>query len=332
MAHTLRDGQGDLGPRGKALPSPVGLVHSWGAMRTALYIINPAGHGGSGMRTWEEFATRWREPIADDDIRVTKRPGHAREIAIEADGYDTLVAVGGDGTVGEVISGVMDREPPRPRVAIVPGGTGNDIARNLGMGTVDAAVAALRDGVPRAVDIVDVESEVDGRPEHRFGFLYGSAGFSSLPLVKRWIKRWLGPAIAYNQATFRNILIFQAPVMKVRSAERSFEGRSWMVIAGNAERTSGGSVCMSPGARTDDGLLDVAIYPNRNRFLMLTQLFPKIPSGAQVDEPDVAYFQTARVEVDSDPPSIVEVDGDLFGTTPASFTVVPNAVKVLCPR
>jgi diacylglycerol kinase family enzyme len=65
---------------------------------------------------------------------------------------------------------------------------------------------------------------------------------------------------------------------------------------------------------------------------MLTQLFPKIPSGAQVEEADVLYFRTASVEVESDPPSIVELDGDLFGTTPASFTVVPNAVKVLCPR
>ncbi len=87
---------------------------------------------------------------------------------------------------------------------------------------------------------------------------------------------------------------------------------------------------MSPNARTDDGLLEVAIYPSRNRFLMLTQLFPKIPSGAEVEEPDVAYFRTARVEVDSDPPSIVELDGDLFGETPATFAVVPDAVKVLC--
>jgi YegS/Rv2252/BmrU family lipid kinase len=301
-------------------------------MRKALYIINPAGHGGSGMRTWEKFKAHWRDPIADEDVRVTERPGHARDIAATATGYDTLVAVGGDGTVGEVISGVMDDEQTGPCVAIVPGGTGNDIARNLGMGTVDAAVAALRDGVPQSVDIVDVECQVDGQPEHRFAFLYGSTGFSSLPLVKPWIKRWLGAAIAYNEATLRNILTFQAPVMKVRSVERCFDGRSWMVIAGNAERTSGGSVCMSPGARTDDGLLDVAIYPNRNRFLMLTQLFPKIPSGAQVDEADVAYFRTASVAVDSDPPSIVELDGDLFGTTPATFTVVPDAVKVLCRR
>ncbi len=89
---------------------------------------------------------------------------------------------------------------------------------------------------------------------------------------------------------------------------------------------------MSPGARVDDGFLDVAIYPNRHRMRMLTQLFPKIPSGAQVEEPDVAYFRTARIEVDSDPPSVVELDGDLFGTTPVTFTAVPGAVEVICLR
>mgnify|MGYP001555179885 CR=1 FL=1 len=301
-------------------------------MGDALYIINPAGHGGSGLRTWSQFKALWPDPIDEDDVRVTERSGHAREIAAAAAGYETLVAVGGDGTVGEVISGVMDRSRVRPHIAIVPGGTGNDIARNLGMGTLETAVAALRDGVPRTVDIVDVEARVEGRPEHRFAFLYGAAGFSAIPLVKPWIKRWLGPTIAYNEATLRNILKFQAPIMRVRSRERSFEGRSWMVIAGNAERTTGGSVCMSPGARIDDGLLDVAIYPNRHRLLMLTQLFPKIPTGAQVEEPDVAYFRTARIEVDSDPPSFVDLDGELFGTTPATFTALPGAVNVMCLR
>jgi diacylglycerol kinase (ATP) len=301
-------------------------------MAKVLYIVNPAGHGGSGPRTWTDFQAAWGEPIAADAVRVTQRPGHAREIAAHAVAFDVLVAVGGDGTVGEVISGVMDRHGERPSIAIVPGGTGNDIARNLGMGTTEAAVAALRAGKARAVDIVQAECHVDGHAQRRFGFLYGSAGFSGLSLVKPWMKRWLGPAIAYNLATFLEIIVFRAPLVTVRSEDIEFEGRSWMVVAGNAERVSGGSVCMSPGARLDDGLLNVAIYPNRHRMLMLTQLFPKIPSGAQVDEPDVTYVRTARIEVESSPPAVVELDGDLFGTTPASFTVLPRAVEVMCPR
>jgi len=300
-------------------------------MSKVLYIINPAGRGGTGMETWAEFTKAWGDPIEDAHVRVTKRPGHAREIAATAQEYEVLAAVGGDGTVGEVISGVMDREDTPPHVAIVPGGTGNDIARSLDMGTSEAAVRALHDGAPRAVDIVQVESQVDGRPQRKFAFLYGSAGFSSLPLVKPWMKRWLGPAIAYNVATLLKIMVFRAPLVSVHWQEGEFEGRSWMVVAGNAERVSGGSVCMSPGASLEDGLLDIGIYPNRNRLLMLTQLFPKIPSGAQVDEPDVAYFRAPRIDVRSEPPSVVELDGDLFGTTPASFEVIPNAVTVMCP-
>ncbi len=87
---------------------------------------------------------------------------------------------------------------------------------------------------------------------------------------------------------------------------------------------------MSPGASLEDGFLDVSIYPNRPRLLMLTQLFPKIPSGAQVDEADFAYFRTARVEVESEPPSWVDLDGDLYGRTPVTFEVVPRAVEIMC--
>ena len=146
------------------------------------------------------------------------------------------------------------------------------------------------------------------------------------------MKRWLGPAIAYNFATFVEIMVFRAPHMTVRSkeGEEEFRGRSWMVVAGNAERISGGSVCIAPGASLEDGLLNVAIYPNRHRLFMLTQLFPKIPSGTQVDEPDVAYFRTERIEVESEPASLVDLDGDLVGKTPATFEVLPRAVEILC--
>jgi diacylglycerol kinase family enzyme len=78
-------------------------------MRNTLYIINPAGHGGTGIEIWERFKSAFPETIRPENVAVTTRPGHAREIAASADGYETLAAAGGDGTVGEVMTAIMSR-------------------------------------------------------------------------------------------------------------------------------------------------------------------------------------------------------------------------------
>ena len=96
-------------------------------MDRCLYIINPAGHGGKGTAAWEAFKTLWPDPIDPEHVMVTNRAGHAREIATSVKGYDVLAAVGGDGTIGEVISGLMDRKGSRPKLALIPTGTGNDM-------------------------------------------------------------------------------------------------------------------------------------------------------------------------------------------------------------
>ena len=89
------------------------------------------GFGEGHNRLFEESDAE-HYLISNADVRYTERPGHAREIAAAAAGCDLIVAVGGDGTTGEVLSGIMDRASPRPRLAILPAGTGNDIARHVG--------------------------------------------------------------------------------------------------------------------------------------------------------------------------------------------------------
>ena len=122
-----------------------------------LFIINPAGHGGTGTTTWERFQALWPHPIGPEHAIVTERPGHAREIALSAVGFDTLAAVGGDGTVADIMSGLLDRPGNKPKLAIVPAGTGNDIARNTGIGSTEDAVNALRKGRLRAFDVIRVD-------------------------------------------------------------------------------------------------------------------------------------------------------------------------------
>jgi len=300
-------------------------------MSKCLYIINPAGHGGKGIRAWDTFKTLWAEPINPEHVVVTEKPGHAREIAASAEGVDTFIAVGGDGTIGEVISGIMERERPKPKLALIPTGTGNDIGRNVGILSMADAMTALRHGQNRAFDLVRIDCQRNGAQRTGYGFLFGTVGFSAISTMKPWMKRWMNAKVAYYLATFLQILTYRAPHMTVRTKDREFKDRLYIVIAGNAEYAGGGGVRMSPHALTDDGLLNITVIPTRSKLNVITRLFPRIAAGTHIREPRVFYFTDEKVEVHSDPPAVLEVDGDLFGTTPATFTLCAHAIQIICP-
>jgi len=302
-------------------------------MSKTLYIVNPAGRGGAGTMAWNRFKTLWPDPIDPEDVVITQRAGHAREIAYGTEGYDTYATVGGDGTVGEVMSAVMDRPGSRPRLAIIPAGTGNDIARCARVFSVDDAVSALREGRSRTFDVIRVDSIVDGKPAHKFGFLLAAAGFSANPKIKPWMKRLLGPTGAYYLGIFLAIIAYRPPHMTVRAdGQECSRGRSWLVLAGNTEYSSGGSMRIAPGACPDDGELNTTVFPVKPKFRMATQLLPKVATGDHIKEPGVLYFRAKKIEVECDPPGVIDLDGDLFGTTPATFTVCPQAVQFMSPK
>ena len=90
-------------------------------------------------------------------------------------------------------------------------------------------------------------------------------------------------------------------------------------------------MCLAPGARFDDGDLNVSIIPFQSKLRDVAMMLPKVASGGHVEDPSVMYFPTKTIMVDSDPAAVIDVDGDIFGTTPATFTVAPRAVQILCP-
>jgi diacylglycerol kinase (ATP) len=116
--------------------------------------------------------------------------------------------------------------------------------------------------------------------------------------------------------------------MRVRADAQELRGRMFHVCAGNAERGGGGVMRLSPHARWDDGELDLCVIEALGRFETL-RYFPLLLRGAHVGHPKVRFFRGAVLSVDSDPPMELQLDGDLVGSTPATFRLRPGALRVL---
>ena len=302
-------------------------------MAKILYIVNRAALGGTGARAWERFRSLWPYQVAAENILITAGPGHAREIATTCKGYEIIAAVGGDGTASEILSGIMDREGPRPVLAVIPAGTGNDIAHNVGILSIEDAVAALRQGHTQLFDLIRIDCQYDGQPSHRYAILSCWVGFAvvSANLLKPWMKRLLGATGAYYLSTFLGLILHRPPQMTVRCQNQEYSARSWVVLVANAEWMAGGSMRVGPGARMDDGELNVTIVPPWSKAKALLKM-PKLANGSHVNEPDIQYFTAKKIEVDCVQPAILEMDGDTFGTTPATFTVCPSAVRIVSAK
>jgi diacylglycerol kinase (ATP) len=109
-------------------------------------------------------------------------------------------------------------------------------------------------------------------------------------------------------------------------------GRVFMVIAGNSEFAGGGSMRIAPGASLDDGVLNISIIKPVPLFRLLTKIVGCISEGTHINEPEVSYFKGKTMTVTSEPPTRLDLDGELFGTTPATFSVCPAALKILISK
>jgi YegS/Rv2252/BmrU family lipid kinase len=295
-------------------------------MNKTLYIINPAGNGGAGIRVWDTFKNLWNQSIDEKDVIFTERPLHAVEIASSVKEYDIIAAVGGDGTVNEVMEGVY-KNISKPCLAIIPAGTGNDIGRSVGIASVEDAVRALKEGQAKKFDLILSESEIG----EKYSLLHTNFGFSGTRRTKAWIKKMFGPTIAYYWATFLEILLFRPWDMTLEWDDEKFSGKVTILLIANVEKSAGGSMVIGPGASPTDGKLTVTIVPFKSKYDCLVRKFPKTPIGEIVKEEDVLFFQTDKISIVSNPPTELDIDGDIHSKTPATVRILPRSVDIISP-
>ena len=295
-----------------------------------VFLVNPAAENGAAGRRWPELAHEAASLGLQGDTRFSERPGHLTELAREAAAdADLLVAVGGDGTVNEVVNGIAGLDV---ELALIPRGTGGDFVRTLGIPRkLDRAVEVALRGRTRAIDLGRGRYRSwAGEDEESYFANIASAGMSGA-IAKRTneTSKALGGKVSYAWATVAVFSRWRSDEVRVRVDGTEQAGRMHDVIVANG-RYLGGGMKMVPEAEPDDGLLDVLLIGDlTKRDLLLTM--PKTYRGKHLPHPKATLLRGTTVEIDAPEPLPVELDGEQPGTTPVCFEIVPRALRLRVP-
>ena len=291
-------------------------------------IFNPTARGDKARHFREHLG----DLAPDCAFRPTTCAGDASRLATPAvaNGFDTIVAAGGDGTVNEVVTGIS-RAPDglrRVRVGIVPLGTVNVIARELKLPhALKGAWHVVLHGTERAVDLAEIEFQTAHGPEQRCIIQLAGAGLDAraVELVSWSLKKKFGP-LAYLWAGV-GAMRERHPQITITSGAETRHAQ--FVLLGNG-RYYGGAFRVFPAARMDDGKFDLCLIDRVNWFALLRFAWG-IATNRLERQTDFHHLQSAQFTLTSNARVPLEIEGDAVGQLPATCRVLPRALRVLVP-
>ncbi|MBI3850611.1 MAG: diacylglycerol kinase family lipid kinase [Verrucomicrobia bacterium] len=296
-------------------------------MRTCV-IFNPTAKGDKARRFRRQLDTLQ----TGCTFKLTQAAGDARHLAAEAvrENFDTVVAAGGDGTFNEVLNGIGD-EPgafDRVRLGLFPLGTMNVVAKELGIPIQpELAWQTLQQGRETAIDLATVEFTANGAPARRYFAQLAGAGLDARAIEQTsWaLKKKIGP-LAYVVAGLKALLGEQSRITATNGAQ-SVTGE--LVLIGNG-RFYGGKFAIFPEADLRDGLLEVCVFPHVNWLVLGWCALPLLTWGL-LPEKAVRRFRWEKLTLTTPSSAHFQLDGELVGNLPATFSLQRNKLRVLVP-
>ena len=289
-----------------------------------LLVVNPHSGNKCGASVLEKVQSVFRSQNIDSEVRITERAEHARQIARETclDGFTGICSIGGDGTFHEVASGIVEREQETPiPVGIIPGGTGNDVTRHLGIRDADDGIHRILTGRTQPFDVAEVTAA------DQIDYCTTLVGWNAVAEVNRIAEelRIIGPPRYAIAGLFQVVLSRQRRATVILD-DHTIEDEFLLVTACNTSFVGSG-MRLAPMAKTDDGKIDVVVVRKATRWQLLS-LFRKIYDGSHLEADCVEYFQTCSLQIVADDGLALDIDGEVKGSVPVSIDVIPGAIQV----
>ncbi|HSW58011.1 MAG TPA: diacylglycerol kinase family protein [Dehalococcoidales bacterium] len=292
-------------------------------------IVNPAAGANSTQQKWPGIQRLLKSLGLIYEFQFTEGRGHGIELSRKAaeDGYQNLVAVGGDGTVHEVTNGIMQTSNAQnTHLGIICTGTGSDLARTLGI-THDVATACSRlaENRRQIIDLGLVTYTLNGKVEQRYFVNGAGIGFdATVVAATNRIPKFLGD-FSYLLGLLLTFLTYRNKPVTYQIGEKGeVTSRMLSLVVANGEYFGGG-MHIAPQAKTDDQQFDIVALGNFGKIELIRNL-SKVYKGTHLSHPKVHMEKNTSIRVQSKHRMMVQADGELLGEGPAEFKLIPSAL------
>ena len=288
------------------------------------FIITVNPHGGKklGPRLLNRVKPLFEAKGIELFVVETTFAGHAKELAnqLNITEYDGFIGIGGDGTLHEIINGMLSRHDGRKiPIGIIPGGSGNSYMHDLQLTDPLKAAKAIINGKTRALDTAKVEVN------HIIKYSNNMIGWGLVTDVGNQAEhfRWLGTN-RYTILSVVEVLRHKSRPATLIMDDKKIEDEFIFIIACNSIHVGKG-MKMAPKARLDDGLIDLIVIRSDVSRTRLLQVLPKLFDGSHINEPELEYYQTSQFSLIPETDEILNIDGEIMGSTPIKVEMISNA-------
>lgn len=297
-----------------------------------LLIVNPTAGAHNAAKLWPQIQAHLKQRGVCYDAVFTEKPGHAIALAADgvARGYTTIVSVGGDGTLNEVVNGVMAApDPLHSTVAVVPVGTGGDFVRMLGLPrSWPDACDRLTSTATHLVDLGELTFIGETGEQHRYFINVAGLGFDGEVAARTNtspVKR-LGGTLPFVTNLVLTLITYSNKDVTVSVDDEQRPGRMNSVVVANGQ-WFGGGMWISPNSSPDDGVFDVIVIGDVGKVELL-QTMPRLYKGTHLTHPKLSAARAQSVQVVSQQEMWLQADGELLGRAPVTFRMHHEALRL----
>lgn len=303
----------------------------------SMFVVNPASANGRTRKTWTQLEKFLKQNYITFAVSMTSRPWEAIELTRKAlrDGYEHIIAVGGDGTLNEVVNGFFDDQGilinDSAHLSMIPMGTGGDFARMMQFSNQPENIVRLfLNPKTMKCDLVRASfTSWQAEPTCRYFINIADVGLGSDTVFRvNRNSKIMGGALSFLVGAVTSIIAFKNVSLQVTIDDRNvYTGESCLVAVGNGQYFGGG-MRVTPKAIINDGWLDIIVVEGLGKLELMSNIIP-IRKGEHLKNPRVHYYTGKKVMIESQDNLYFEMDGETPGQGNLTFEILPAAMNLI---